>query len=120
MPAPVASGWSESPGGPCTHWERRRLVTAHVERRRSSTQSRSGIAEWLRSLQWRAEGRSNGLGYDHAGWPGQRAAFELAPASLPEPSVRLILAIGLAFARHDEKLSRHQRRRRWLRMGRID
>ena len=30
MPAPVASGWSESPGGPCTHWERRRLVTAHV------------------------------------------------------------------------------------------
>jgi hypothetical protein len=28
MPAPVASGWSESPGGPCTHWEKRRLVTA--------------------------------------------------------------------------------------------
>src|SRR6267378_1420755 len=27
MPAPVASGWSESPGGPRTHW--RRLVTAH-------------------------------------------------------------------------------------------
>jgi len=21
MPAPVASGWSESPGGPCTHWK---------------------------------------------------------------------------------------------------
>src|SRR6516164_8034914 len=21
MPAPVASGWSQSPGGPCTHWK---------------------------------------------------------------------------------------------------
>jgi hypothetical protein len=21
MPAPVASGWSESPGGACTHWK---------------------------------------------------------------------------------------------------
>ena len=21
MPTPVASGWSESPGGPCTHWK---------------------------------------------------------------------------------------------------
>src|SRR5215470_18025912 len=31
MPAPVASGWSESPGGPCTHWKKRRLITAHME-----------------------------------------------------------------------------------------
>ncbi|MGC1888788.1 MAG: hypothetical protein WA709_22305, partial [Stellaceae bacterium] len=21
MTAPIASGWSESPGGPCTHWK---------------------------------------------------------------------------------------------------
>jgi hypothetical protein len=29
MTAPIASGWSESPGGPCTHWKRR-LFTAHA------------------------------------------------------------------------------------------
>jgi hypothetical protein len=31
MPAPVASGWSILPGGDCTRWKKRRLVTAHVD-----------------------------------------------------------------------------------------
>src|SRR5689334_1960591 len=29
MPAPVASGWSESPGGPCTHWKAPPCHVAH-------------------------------------------------------------------------------------------
>src|ERR1700719_4677297 len=29
MPAPVASGWSESPGGACTHWKAPPCLGAH-------------------------------------------------------------------------------------------
>src|SRR5437016_8208180 len=32
MPAPVASGWSESPGGPCTHWKAPPCHGAHPKR----------------------------------------------------------------------------------------
>src|SRR5262250_3174759 len=32
MPAPVASGWSESPGGPCTHWKAPPWHGAHGKR----------------------------------------------------------------------------------------
>src|SRR5215470_4734830 len=40
MTAPIASGWSESPGGACTHWKARRLVTAHT---RSRPSGRAGL-----------------------------------------------------------------------------
>src|SRR5580704_11220787 len=36
MPAPVASGWSESPGGPCTHWKAPPCHGAPPERPRPS------------------------------------------------------------------------------------
>src|SRR6202011_4750426 len=32
MPAPVASGWSESPGGACTHWKAPPCHGAHPQR----------------------------------------------------------------------------------------
>src|SRR5438477_5626675 len=32
MPAPVASGWSESPGGACTHWKAPPCHGAHPKR----------------------------------------------------------------------------------------
>src|SRR6202045_4400631 len=32
MPAPVASGWSESPGGACTHWKAPPCHGAHPTR----------------------------------------------------------------------------------------
>src|SRR6516165_271169 len=32
MPTPVASGWSESPGGPCTHWKAPPCHGAHPQR----------------------------------------------------------------------------------------
>jgi ATPase subunit of ABC transporter with duplicated ATPase domains len=31
MPAPVASGWSESPGGACTHWKAPPCHGAHPD-----------------------------------------------------------------------------------------
>src|SRR5271156_2827881 len=37
MPAPVASGWSESPGGACTHWKTPPYHGAHPQPTSSST-----------------------------------------------------------------------------------
>jgi hypothetical protein len=39
MTAPVASGWSESPGGPCTHWKAPPF-TAHTHHRPSGSRQR--------------------------------------------------------------------------------
>src|SRR6266550_2464434 len=40
MTAPIASGWSESPGGPCTHWK---APPFHGARRKRSLQSRGTV-----------------------------------------------------------------------------
>src|ERR1700730_6157603 len=66
MTAPIASGWSESPGGPCTHWKAPPFHGAR--RKRPSLASRSRLAKrWdhLRGEQlqvrlrpaWRQPGR---------------------------------------------------------------
>jgi adenylate cyclase len=55
MPAPVASGWSESPGGACTHWKAPPCHGAHPQRtiadlRRQLAKSRAECEELQRSL----------------------------------------------------------------------
>src|SRR5205807_4587888 len=51
MPAPVASGWSESPGGACTHWKAPPCHGAHPIR----------TFEVGRQI-WSAESESDGVG----------------------------------------------------------
>src|SRR4029077_18684921 len=56
MTAPIASGWRESPGGPCTHWKappchgappKRQLAVSSIPDRRSHFLARSGSDQLL-------------------------------------------------------------------------
>src|SRR5204863_8802445 len=55
MTAPIASGWSESPGGTCTHWK---APPCHGAPPKPSLETAAslvpGLAEWVRSypLPW--------------------------------------------------------------------
>src|SRR5215813_10770859 len=42
MTAPIASGWSESPGGPCTHWKAPPFHGARRQRPLRSARSNGG------------------------------------------------------------------------------
>src|SRR5215472_13367043 len=82
MPAPVASGWSESPGGPCTHWEKRRLVTAHMDRQTLRDWVHRYNEAGIAGLSNRpAPGRSPKL------TEGQMAALKAVVLAAPDPEV---------------------------------
>jgi hypothetical protein len=51
MPAPVASGWSESPGGACTHWKAPPCHGAHPLQTFGQRFAASVSGHWAR---WRS------------------------------------------------------------------
>jgi hypothetical protein len=55
MPAPAASGWSESPGGPCTHWKAPPCHGAHPKQSSRLSPSGSGDAATAHLQSLRSE-----------------------------------------------------------------
>src|SRR3982751_2196018 len=80
MTAPAASGWSELPGGPCTHWKTAPLHGAHPKRtatlRLAAPCDRPGETDasrvekggWLPKVaRWRTGKRDRGIGFEARG-----------------------------------------------------
>src|ERR1700731_745254 len=114
MTAPIASGWSESPGGPCTHWKgppchgarrgqpmkkprtavrQNRSVRCAIYTRKSSEE---GLEQEFNSLQAQREACEAFIDSQrHEGWVGLRAAYDdggFSGATMERPALQQLLA----------------------------
>src|SRR5580693_7722279 len=114
MTAPIASGWSESPGGPCTHWKappchgarrgqpmkkprtavrQNRSVRCAIYTRKSSEE---GLEQEFNSLQAQREACEAFIDSQrHEGWMSLRAAYDdggFSGATMDRPALQQLLA----------------------------
>src|SRR4029077_20902175 len=79
MTAPIASGWSESPGGPCTHWKappfhgaRRKQSFAHLSTLSELYFRRAATAAPRLLVLWSFAVEQNALAFDAPSIAGER------------------------------------------------